>query len=258
MFRVPLWPVTMFEARVGSYLAAGIPVLDVHELAAGKLAALFSRRASRDLFDAHQLLTRIDLNRAKLRLAFVLYGAMNRKDWRTVAIDDVGYDPHELGNELIPVVRAELLAKQTTGSWAEVMIAECRDRLDMVLPLTAGEIAFLDRILDCGEIKLELLTTDSDLVKRIGAHPLLQWKALNVRQHRTTAPQPPDQCCSPLGAVEITGTGIDIMCPRCGKRPTLVPKYIKDPLFPLSTPVPNDLNNTLDDFELPWLGVECP
>ena len=184
MFRVPLWPVSMFDARVGSYLAAGIPVLDVHELAAGKLAALFSRRASRDLFDAHQLLTRIDLNRAKLRLAFVLYGAMNRKDWRTVAVDEVGYDPRELENELIPVVRAELLAKQKTGNWAEVMIAECRDRLDVVLPLSANEIAFLDGILDCGEIKPELLTIDADLVGRIGAHPLLQWKALNVRQHR--------------------------------------------------------------------------
>ena len=34
------------------------PVLDIHELAAGKLAALLARRASRDLFDAHHLLLR--------------------------------------------------------------------------------------------------------------------------------------------------------------------------------------------------------
>ena len=33
-----------------------IPVLNIHELAAGKLAALFSRRASRDLFDTRELL----------------------------------------------------------------------------------------------------------------------------------------------------------------------------------------------------------
>ena len=63
MFRVPLWPVANQDSRaVGSYKASGVPVLDVHELAAGKLAALLARHASRDLFDAHMLLTRGKLN----------------------------------------------------------------------------------------------------------------------------------------------------------------------------------------------------
>jgi len=184
MFRVPLWAVTRRSAAVGSYSATQIPVLDLHELAAGKLAALLSRRASRDLFDTHQLLTHGDLDRTKLRLGFVLYGAMNRKDWRTVAIDDVGYDHRELENELIPVVRAEPLAKRKAGVWAESMIAECRDRLGAVLPMAANEIAFLDRILDQGEIEPELLTTDGEMADRIRIHPLLQWKAVNVQKHR--------------------------------------------------------------------------
>jgi predicted nucleotidyltransferase component of viral defense system len=184
MFRVPLWPVTCRSATLGSYSAAGIPVLDLHELAAGKLAALLSRRASRDLFDAHQLLTRGDLDRTKLRLAFVLYGAMNRKDWRTVAIDDVGYDHRELENELIPVVRAASLATRRAGDWAGIMIAECRDRLGAVLPMAANEIAFLDRILDQGEIEPGLLTPDDEMADRIRIHPLLEWKAVNARKHR--------------------------------------------------------------------------
>ena len=184
MFRVPLWAVTRRSAAVGSYSATQIPVLDLHELAAGKLAALLSRRASRDLFDTHQLLTHGDLDRAKLRLGFVLYGAMNRKDWRTVAVADVGYDHRELENELIPVVRAEPLAKRKAGVWAESMIAECRDRLGAVLPMAANEIAFLDRILDQGEIEPELLTTDGEMADRIRIHPLLQWKAVNVQKHR--------------------------------------------------------------------------
>ena len=184
MFRVPLWAVTSRSATVGSYSATQIPVLDLHELAAGKLAALLSRRASRDLFDTHQLLTRGDLDTTELRLGFVLYGAMNRKDWRTVAIDDVGYDHRELENELIPVVRAEFLAKRKAGDWAESMIAECRDRLGAVLPMAANEIAFLNRILDQGEIEPGLLTTDDEMADRIRLHPLLQWKAVNVRKHR--------------------------------------------------------------------------
>lgn len=184
MFRIPLWPATSRSATVGSSSAKQIPVLDIHELAAGKLAALLSRRASRDLFDAQQLLTFCDLDRTKLRLGFVIYGAMNRKDWRTVAADDLGFDQHELENELTPVVRGGALQKWKTGNWAEHMITDCRDRLGAVLPLAANEIAFLDRILDHGDIEPELLTTDDEMVERIRIHPLLEWKALNVRKHR--------------------------------------------------------------------------
>ena len=90
----------------------------------------------------------------------------------------------ELENELIPVVRNEYLARRKAGDWAEVMIAECRDRLGAVLPMAANEIAFLDRILDQGEIEPELLTTDGEMAERIRIHPLLQWKAVNVRKHR--------------------------------------------------------------------------
>lgn len=184
MFRVPLWPITLRHAKVGSYSATQIPVLDLHELAAGKFAALLARQASRDLFDAHQLLMRSDLDQKSLRLGFVLYGAMNRKDWRTVTVEDVGYDPRELENQLIPFVRSEFLVKQKAGDWAASMIAECRDRLGAVLPLSTGEIAFLNRILDHGEIVPELLTANDEMAERIKTHPLLEWKAVNVRQHK--------------------------------------------------------------------------
>ncbi|MCC7408600.1 MAG: nucleotidyl transferase AbiEii/AbiGii toxin family protein [Phycisphaeraceae bacterium] len=184
MFRVPLWPVALRDARVGSYAATQVPVLDLHEVAAGKLAALLARRASRDLFDAHQLLTRGGLDPKTLRLGFVLYGAMNRKDWRTVTVTDVGYDPHELENQLLPVVRSEFLQKQKAGDWAEGMIAACRQRLGAVLPMTVEELAFLNQILDHGQIQPELLTADAAMAERIKNHPLLRWKAMNVQEHK--------------------------------------------------------------------------
>jgi len=74
---------------LGPAVAKEIAVVDRHELAAGKLAALCSRNASRDIFDARELLRRDDIDRGKLRLAFVVYGGLNRKDWRTVRVDDV-------------------------------------------------------------------------------------------------------------------------------------------------------------------------
>jgi predicted nucleotidyltransferase component of viral defense system len=184
MFRVPLWPVIQMDANVGSYGATQIPVLDVHELAAGKLAALLARHASRDLFDAHHLLTQTELDNEKLRLGFVLYGAMNRKDWRTVSIDDIGYDKHEIENQLVPVVRREFLGNKMPSDWAERMILQCKDALSAVLPLKDTETTFLDAILDHGEIKPELLTDDAEMKTRITDHPLLQWKAVNVKQHK--------------------------------------------------------------------------
>lgn len=72
MLRTPLWPVRLLDSRpIASFQATRVPVLDLHEVAAGKLAALLARNASRDVFDAHALLARRDLDRAKLRLAFV-------------------------------------------------------------------------------------------------------------------------------------------------------------------------------------------
>jgi hypothetical protein len=186
MFRVPLWPVTSSDSRpVGASRARAIPILDIHELAAGKLAALLSRHAGRDLFDVHQLFTHADLEREKLRLAFVLYGAMNRRDWRTVSADDIVLAPGDLETQLLPLLRAALVDNLADGDkWAAALVEDCRGGMDSVLPLAESEVEFLDQLLDRGEIVASLLTSDEQMAERISSHPLLQWKALNVRQHR--------------------------------------------------------------------------
>ena len=185
MFRVPLWPVTSMDSvDVGTYSASGIPVLDLHELAAGKLAALFARQASRDLFDAHGLLTTAELAPDRLRLAFILYGAMNRRDWRTISLDDVGCDPRELENQLLPVL-SNTVRESLQPGWAEQMTETCRERLSGLVQFTPKEAEFLDRLLDDGEIVPRLLTDDTEMVACIQDHPLLRWKALNVQRHRS-------------------------------------------------------------------------
>ena len=186
MFRMPLWPIVHQDSRaVGSAMARNIPILDIHELAAGKLAALLARQASRDLFDAHLLLTSQPLRAERLRLAFVVYGAMNRKDWRTVSTDDIDFQARDIADRLIPVIRRAFL-DQVSGMevWAANLVRECREAMKIVLPFSPAEKEFLDRILDHGDILPALLTSDEELQKRIVGHPLLQWKALNVREHK--------------------------------------------------------------------------
>ena len=184
--RVPLWPVQRRDSRpIGTFQAKDIPILDLHELAAGKLVALLSRQASRDLFDAHALLGESDLDRDKLRLAFVVYGACNRKDWRSVSPADIRCDCRELQQQLLPVLGEDAMpGRKGLSTWMDRLVDECRERLAMVLPFEAHEREFLERVLERGEIVPELLTDDSDLAERIRQHPQLRWKALNVREHR--------------------------------------------------------------------------
>lgn len=185
LLRTPLWPQAPADSRpVGSYTATKVPVLDLHELVAGKLAALFGRRASRDLFDVRELLRLEGLDNRRLRLGFVVYGGINRKDWRTLSVDSVGASPEEVGRQLVPMLRGDLAPRpMDIGAWTSKLVEECRDFLAAVLPLEADELEFLTRLNDGGEIVPELLTQDSREKRIIASHPGLLWKALNVRKH---------------------------------------------------------------------------
>lgn len=184
--RVPLWPIQIQDSHpVGTFMAQGIPVLDIHELAAGKLSALFGRHASRDLFDAHALLGQDNLDQEKLRLGFVVYGACSRKDWRTVSPEDIRCDHRELQQQLVPVLRQGVVPTgEDTGAWIEQLVHECRERVGLVLPFEDREHEFLARVNEQGEITPELLTGDDGLAARIRQHPQLLWKVKHVRKYR--------------------------------------------------------------------------
>jgi hypothetical protein len=184
MLRTPLWPCVVTPCHpIGSFRTAPVRVLDLHELAAGKLAALLARSACRDVFDGHALLATPGLDRAKRRLAFVVYGGINRKDWRTVSPVDVKADPKDVDAELVPMVRADLSpARGTVAAWTVKLVAECRERLSVLLPLHGAELEFLRRLNDAGEISPELITGDSKMQAILREHPGLNWKALNVRR----------------------------------------------------------------------------
>jgi len=183
VFRVPLWPLKVMTSRpVGVWQATDIQVLDIHELAAGKLAALLSRKQARDFFDCSHLFRTGALEPERLRLAFVLYGAMNRRDWRTVAINEVNLEIKDFEQKLLPMLRSKGAGTMSGAFFIKGLIEDCHQGLAALLPFTAAEMEFLNRLLDRGEIHPELLTADEDLQDRIRKHPLLEWKALNVRE----------------------------------------------------------------------------
>ena len=107
LFRIPLWKIDWRSSSAWPK-STYTNVLDIHELAAGKLHALLGREASRDLFDSHQLLTNWPLEPQKLRLAFTIYAGMERDDWRRIGLDNIQFTVKDIHDKLLPVLKASV------------------------------------------------------------------------------------------------------------------------------------------------------
>lgn len=186
MFRVPLCPIVKIRSRfVGSRQTGDVLILDAHELGAGKLAALFGRQASRDLFDAHQLLTKHALNLDQLRLVSLIYSGMGSSDWRKVSAEEISFEKQELQMQLIPVFNRKFLKVQSDWLvWTNQLLNGCRQALCALFPLLENEREFLDKLHDHRVLEASLLTTDEDMIGKINSHPLLKWKVQLALQNK--------------------------------------------------------------------------
>lgn len=186
--RLPLFPVEHREPRFppGAGLRA-VPLLSLAETAAGKFAALVTRRAARDAFDAWQLLERVPdlLARPDLRLAFVVQIAGSRHDARRLDPQAVAVNLKDVRDTLLPLLRVE---SRPFGGDVEALAAHVNSAsiraAQSLLDVSRREREFLDRILDRGEIAAEALVDEPDRQALIRGQPLLQWKALNVRRFK--------------------------------------------------------------------------
>jgi hypothetical protein len=183
MHRQVLWPINWKKSNLVQQVQQSlIPVLDIHELAAGKLAALLDRKVSRDLFDAHYLMHHINFDLQKLRLSFVVYLAMTEIPMERLTTDQIQYDLTDLRNRLLPVLHQQAVSRSVPGlkAWAEKLTHELKESLSALLPLKKNEIEFIEVIRNHGEIKADLLTNDSELAQKIQGHPALLWAAKKI------------------------------------------------------------------------------
>ncbi len=170
---------------MGTVQAKNIPLLDIHELTAGKLVALLTRTQARDLFDCQHLFETANFDREILRIVFVVYGGMSRLDWRNASAADITYNAGGLAKLLLPTLRiADISTQNKPDDFGRKLLADCQAGLALVLPLEKNEIAFLDLLLEQGVIDPRLLTADKHLQQRIQSQPLLEWKAQNVRKYK--------------------------------------------------------------------------
>jgi len=177
MYRQPLFLVLLKSPNITEYQNIKGPVLDIHELAAGKLSALFDRSASRDWFDAHYMLTQMSLDKKKLKLAFVTYLAMTKIDLSHMLPTNIYFDLMDLRNRLIPVMHQLSVSKNTRElkEWATSLIDELKQQLSSILPLEEHELLFINKIRGEGIISPELITNDQEMAQRIVTHPAINW-----------------------------------------------------------------------------------
>lgn len=186
MARQPLFGAARVSSvPLGDVRARDVLVLNLQEVVAGKLVALFDRHAARDLFDARRILSLNGLDWKSIKAAFLASGACARRDWRAVSIDAIRGDPCELRQKLMICLPREYFGgKAAIYAWIEETVALCRERCEFLLDLTEAERDFLDGVLDRGEVNSDLLDTSPDLRARISAMPMLAWKCQNVRRHQ--------------------------------------------------------------------------
>ncbi|MBS0358950.1 MAG: nucleotidyl transferase AbiEii/AbiGii toxin family protein [Proteobacteria bacterium] len=184
LYRSPLWE-TQWQYSADWPRRVGVVVLDIHELAGGKLHALLDRHAARDLFDTHQLMTKWPLDLAKLRVGFTVYAGMRKLSWEAMSTDKIFFDVKEIRNKLIPVLKRSMIPgtrSKDIQAWGEQLVSECKIAFQGLLPFNEQEKLFLTHLEEQGEIKPEFLSSDPILCERIKTHPLLKWRIQQSKQ----------------------------------------------------------------------------
>jgi predicted nucleotidyltransferase component of viral defense system len=193
MYRTPFFGTSkMHSTPLGGYVAKEIVVVDLREIAAGKIVAMTARSASRDLYDAWRLLHADGLDWKQVKLATLAIGAATRDlDWRTASLKDYRYDINELRGKLLTVVKNDMFDKDGgPKAWCERVLAECQERLAPLFEYDQNEMAFLVALYEEGRVDVSSLQGDAAVKRAIENLPALQWKALNIRNHKAGLPRP--------------------------------------------------------------------
>ncbi len=182
MMRQPLFGVAAMDSVIlEDWRARSVCLIDRHELVAGKLVALLDRRAGRDLFDARRLFAWDGLNWKWIRAAMLAIGASGRNDWREASVETIDVDGRELRRKLIMCLpRTAFEDEAAIDAWIAETIALCRDAVRSLLAYSRNERAFLDGVIDRGEIDAGLLDVEPEIQGRIAAMPMLKWKAIHA------------------------------------------------------------------------------
>ena len=170
-----------FRPTVARAIVPGFSVnsLAAPEIFAGKINALLSRTAPRDLYDVYYMIEagffQEKNERDMLRKAVVFYRAISQKEINEeFSLDHLDrITPHQIRTDLIPVIQnGEVLVLEKIQNTVRSFISE-------LMILTNEEREFI-RLFAVKKYMPELLFNDNTILEKIRHHPMAIWK---MQQH---------------------------------------------------------------------------
>jgi len=175
--RVPILPPKLRNFSRFGYVLDFLCLDDV-ELLAGKITALLSRYAPRDLFDVYQMIASFPLMDRDLLRSLLLFNGVTAKIsvFEQFELKLESITQKDIKNILWPLLRA--------GSYPsrEEMVSQVEKFLTHYLSFTDEEEAAIKSFDKTGELALETLFPQEDVRERIRRSPSLQWKVQNINK----------------------------------------------------------------------------
>ena len=182
LFRTPIGTTELRELwQPGGLDRPVLPVVSLDELCIGKLLACLDRAAVRDAWDVARLpdIAGNSLSSRLFRSRLVALSAILDHPLETYErrMMEERIDDRSIAEQLVPMLSGSE-SPEVTGlverAWAVV---------EPFVKLTPQEREYTAAI-QRGELRTDLVFTDDpEAGKRLGGHPAIQWKLLNVREH---------------------------------------------------------------------------
>lgn len=181
MHRVHFSPVVQKSTTLGLFgFNEPVRLLDIHEVAAGKIIALQARDKSRDVFDVAMLAQLPHIERNKVRLYTVLYAAMTDKEPDTFRGLVGNPNKNEFREQLKPLLKISMISQMKEQEYIDLLVNKSNELLKAILPFSQEEMLFLTKVKE-GKIQPELLTNDPALQAKIKQHPGIAWHTYGKR-----------------------------------------------------------------------------
>jgi predicted nucleotidyltransferase component of viral defense system len=155
-------------------------ILGRDELIASKLSALLERRAPRDLYDLHKVVQeKLNYNESLLRKLAILFTSGKKLDFRRLNADCLqDITQRSVDEELNPLLRVR--DRASLGD----MMESVEPLVLKTLNLSSKEAEFIDSLLERGNYNPTILFDNHEIIQKAQLHPLLHWKAMNVKKHK--------------------------------------------------------------------------
>lgn len=186
LFRMPIAGTiqrTMWQP--GKLEQPKVTVVSLQELLVGKLLAYLDRSAARDVWDLAYLPIQLSaiIDTKRFRTWFIAFSAILKHPL-------TAYKRERIEKRVTNVMISEQLVPMLMGSpslQSIDLVKRSWNMISSIMELDADEQEYIAAI-QRGELDLGLLYNDDSKEKqRLGAHPALMWKMVNVRKHLSQA-----------------------------------------------------------------------